>query len=55
MGIVFGGAVAAQLEAVRAGVPGPRLPAADRDEPTGPSDEDVLAAAAVPDLPVLGA
>ena len=55
MAIIFGGAVAAQLEAVRAGVPGPRVPAPDREEPTGPSDEDVLAAASVPDLPVLGA
>ena len=55
MAIVYGGAVAAQLEAVRAGVPGPRRPAADREEPTGPTDEDVAAVAALPDLPVLGA
>ncbi len=55
MGILFGGAVAAQLEAVRAGVPGPQRRAADRDAPTGPTDEDLLVPATVPDVSVLGA
>jgi len=42
MGIMFGGAVAAQLEAVRAGVPGPQR---DRpgDDAAGPVDDEVLA------------
>ena len=55
MGILFGGAVAAQLEAVRAGVPGPQRRAADRSAPTGPTDEDLLVPATVPDVSVLSA
>jgi uncharacterized BrkB/YihY/UPF0761 family membrane protein len=41
MGIMFGGAVAAQLEAVRAGVPGPQRELGDADE-TGPDDDEML-------------
>jgi YihY family inner membrane protein len=42
MGIMFGGAVAAQLEAVRAGVPGPQRERLAADE-AGPADDEVLA------------
>ncbi len=42
MGIMFGGAVAAQLEAVRAGVPGPQRERVSDDQ-VGPIDDEVLA------------
>jgi uncharacterized BrkB/YihY/UPF0761 family membrane protein len=42
MGIMFGGAVAAQLEAVRAGVPGPQRERVAHDD-AGPVDNEVLA------------
>ena len=53
MSIMFGGAVAAQLEAVRAGEPGPRR--RDEEAVPGPTEEDVrMATAAVP-VSALGA
>ena len=42
MGILFGGAVAAQLEAVRAGVPGPQREPVEADD-AGPADDEQMA------------
>jgi YihY family inner membrane protein len=53
MGVLFGGAVAAQLEAVRAGAPGPRRASADLDANAGPATGDVAVSVAVTDIPAL--
>ena len=42
MGILFGGAVTAQLEAVRAGAPGPQRERVDADD-AGPADDEQMA------------
>ena len=52
--ILYGAAVAAQLEAVRAGVPGPQR-SGRRPQRPPPTDEDLLVPATVPDVSVLGA
>jgi YihY family inner membrane protein len=53
MAIIFGGAVAAQLEAVRAGVPGPRRH--DEAASTGPTEDDIRIAATATPMSALGA
>jgi YihY family inner membrane protein len=58
MGVLFGGAVAAQLEAVRAGVPGPQRASAEIDANaglTGHGVADSVTVADLPDLPALSA
>lgn len=52
MSIMYGGAVAAQLEAIRAGDPGPRR--AD-EEAASPTEEDILNSASISGRPVLSA
>lgn len=42
MGVLYGGAVAAQLEAVRAGAPGPQRERTADDEPEAAADEQLL-------------
>jgi uncharacterized BrkB/YihY/UPF0761 family membrane protein len=53
MGVLFGGAIAAQLEAVRAGMPGPQRASTQSDELSGPTGDAVPGSVVLSDIPVL--